>query len=207
MPVSLLLATPDVGLADAVRLHTADAGWRLCVATSAEQAVNAALHPAVDVAVVDDRLEAIGSRTVAGWLEQVSAPAHPRLVTLGGPESPAVDLRRPVVAAQLVSFVARLQAMGESPRWAFAVDTDALAVRSAHGEQRLTPSEYRLLRALLGAGDAGIASPSLAAVTGGGGALRVHIANLRRKLRLVTAGATGVVAEQGRYRLRQDAAH
>lgn len=208
MAVRLLLATPDRGLAAAARQQAVEAGWRLCVATSAEEAVDAAQHAAVDVAVVDDRLEAIGGRTVSAWLARVSEGAAPRLLRLGAPDDHAADMHRPVTIAQLETLVTQ---GGDSPngisQWSFSLDPDALAVRSADRLQLLTPTEYRLLRVLLSAGAAGASPRAMVAAIGKVSSLRVHIANLRRKLRLVTEDVTNVVAEQGSYRLRQVAAH
>lgn len=206
MPVCLL-ATPDSGLADAARRRAADAGWSLCVATSAEEAVNAARHTAVDVAVLDDRLEVIGSRTVGAWLARVPVAAPAKLLKLGGPDDRTADVHRPVTAAQLADWLLQTaRPLTCASTWGFSLDREALVVRSSDGEQRLTPREYRLLGVLMATGAGGASTRELAAAIGGASSVRVHMTNLRRKLRLATHGVMQVVAEEGCYRLQRSSA-
>lgn len=200
MAANVLVATPDRALAMALRPRGAE--WTCLVATSTEDAVNLARQTRPDVAVVDDRLAPVRGRTAGAWIAFVWPT---RVLSIGGPHDTVAALRRPVTATDVTAVVTSAVSRPATAAWGFALDADTLEVQAAHGAQRLTPTEYRLLRVLITAGADGASAASLATVIDAASSLRVHLGNLRRKLGLVTGDAGYVVARGGRYRLLQTA--
>jgi two-component system, OmpR family, KDP operon response regulator KdpE len=200
----ILVCDDEPQILRALRVILRDAGFEVVTAATAEEALDAAAVRPLDAAIVDlilpDRDGVDVTRSIREWSEMpilVLSAVGEEIEKVRALDAGADDyVTKPFAPGELV---ARLNAVlrrvrsgaGEEPvlfAGGLEVDLSGHTVRRDGEEVHLTPTEFELLRALVRNRDRLMTHRALLTEVWGAGyaedthVLRVHIANLRRKL-------------------------
>ncbi len=208
--VALLEEDLSGALAEVLRHH----GFESVVAATPEQAVRMAEQMRLGLMITDENLPPVAGKDVRGWIRSQPHHTHlPALVLTSVPQSAALPWRddthllKPIDLAQVVAHAERLLGKPELrdqnatvlDMGALSVDLQTFYVKGPGGAVALTSTEFRLLRFLLRHRGEPV-HPALllkehwgAYGVGGLALVRVHIRNLRNKLRAAAGGTLELI--------------
>lgn len=209
---AVLVALPDRAMGASVAEGLSQLGHHVLTASDGEKGVRLAYKTHLDLVITDARLSRTAGRPLLTWLR--AHPDHQSVpVVMLGVGDAQEDLRvhplmPPVPVAEVIAVGLRVignaNAGPEQPvndSAGIHIDAARLLVTGPAGSQRLTATEYRLLRQLAQAKGGPVSRSQLAAALGRGNrtdranaagrtdSLRVHLSNLRKKLTTAAGGA------------------